>query len=177
MGEMIDTRLRSEVLNLFQYIQRLREEIAATTSDDGNGTAFDDMAVQLGAIVEATESATHSILKAAETISTVAASFREGPDPEDAAGLCDELDRSVTEIMEACTFQDITGQRISRIVGSLKFVEERIGIMVDIAGREAIQTAGQDLDESGGRCDKPELKGPQLPGEAITQEEIDALFD
>ena len=74
--------------------------------------------------------------------------------------------------------EDITGQRVGKIVKSIQFVEERIDAMVALWGRDDIETI---LTEVGAEMEMPEgdealLNGPQLPGESISQDEIDALF-
>ena len=180
MGEMVDTKLRSEVVNLFQYIQRLREEVAAMAKPGENGSAFDSMSAQLDAIVSATEKATHAILEATETIDEAAISLRGEKDPEKVGALCDDLAQQSMAIMEACSFQDITGQRITKIVRSMKFVEERVDKMVELWGRSEIESLSETLNvtsEADERDKRLNLSGPQMPDEAISQDDIDALFD
>ncbi len=180
MGEMVDTKLRLEVVNLFQYIQRLREEVAAVAKPGENGNAFDSMSAQLDAIVTATEEATHVILQATETIDEAASSLRREKDPEKVGALCDALTQQSMAIMEACSFQDITGQRITRIVRSMKFVEERVHQMVEIWGRSEIESLASSLDltnEQDERDKRLHISGPPLPDKAISQDDIDALFD
>ena len=83
-------------------------------------------------------------------------------------------------IMEACSFQDITGQRITKIVRSMKFVEERVDKMVQLWGRAEIENLASSLDlssEEDERDKRLNLSGPQMPDEAISQDDIDALFD
>ena len=83
-------------------------------------------------------------------------------------------------IMEACSFQDITGQRITKIVRSMKFVEERVDKMVKLWGRAEIENLASSLDlssEEDERDKRLNLSGPQMPDEAISQDDIDALFD
>ena len=68
MSSEIDPKLRSEIINLFQYVQRLRKEIASITKRDDEQTTFQSMSDQLGAIVNATENATDTILQAMESV-------------------------------------------------------------------------------------------------------------
>ncbi len=82
-----------------------------------------------------------------------------------------------TQVMEACSFQDLTGQRVSRIIRSMKFVEQRVEARVEIFGRTAIEKLASRLPvEEVDIKDGMVLHGPDLPGEAISQEEIDNLF-
>jgi len=178
MGQMTDKKLQLEVLNLFQYIERLRSEVATMSKAKENGTAFDDMSVQLDAIVQATEEATNSILEAAESISGDAMALQDGFDPTQAGVIAGRISQNAMTIMEACSFQDLTGQRVSRIVSSVKFVEERVDQMVELWGRDEIETLSAQLNPCEDEDpDRKLLSGPQLPDQAISQDEIDALFD
>lgn len=172
-----DAKLRSEILNLFQYIQRLREEIAGISSQQDDKSAFESMAVQLDEIVASTERATNSILEAIEVVEGKIDDLRGEEEPKKRAALCDNISASATKIMEACTFQDITGQRVSKIVGSLKFVEERVNAMAELWGRDEIEALGKQMVSEAEPDGDIVMAGPQLPGDAISQEDIDALFD
>ena len=48
--------------------------------------------------------------------------------------MCDELDRRATDIYTACSFQDLTAQRTTRIVNTLRYLEGRIEAMIEIWG-------------------------------------------
>ena len=178
MANMNDTKLRQEVLNLFQYIERLREEVATMSKAEDNATAFQDMSVQLDAIVEATEEATNSILAASESISGDAMALQGETDQAKITEISDRIAQNTMTIMEACSFQDLTGQRVTKIVSSVRFVEDRVNQMIELWGRDEIEALSAQIkpceDED---PDKKLLNGPQLPGQAISQEDIDALFD
>ena len=77
---------------------------------------------------------------------------------------------------EACNFQDITGQRITKVVNTLKFVEERIDAMIEIWGEDDIAEVDPSVtpDSEG---DSALLNGPALGDEGIDQNDIDKLFD
>jgi len=83
------------------------------------------------------------------------------------------------QAMESCTFQDITGQRVTKIVRSMQFVEERVSSMIDLMGKDVVDEMGLQIREDQGEPEGEEalLNGPQLEGQAISQDEIDALFD
>lgn len=165
--------LESEIFNLFQYIERFREEIARINSGEDEG-AFESMSQQLDAIVEATEHATHGILENLEGIDAVVGALRaSGADGD----LCDRISRHAMSAMENCTFQDITGQRVTKVVRSMKFVEERVNTMVNLLGRDTIDRLSKELPKIDKTEDEKLLEGPQLAGKAISQQDIDALFD
>lgn len=171
--------LQSEIVTLFQYIQRFREEIARINAGGVDGDHFESMSDQLDAIVDATEVATNGILENLEGIEGLVDSLRQEVGNGKAGELCDKITDRAMQAMESCTFQDITGQRVTKIVRSMQFVEERVSSMVNLMGKDVVEElGGQILEEQG----EPEgedalLNGPQLEGQAISQDEIDALFD
>jgi chemotaxis protein CheZ len=42
-------------------------------------------------------------------------------------------------VVQACSFQDVPGQRVSTLVKSLAYVEDRVNALVDIRGKEILQ--------------------------------------
>ncbi len=88
-----------------------------------------------------------------------------------------KLSEQTTQIYEACNFQDITGQRITKVVRALKHIEERIDALVEAFGPEIKGTAS--VASAGGQplTEEDLLNGPQLPDKAHDQAAIDALFD
>lgn len=176
MSDVIDDKLRSEILNLFQYVQRLRQEIASISRREEDQTAFETMSEQLDAIIAATEKATNTILESVENMGAFAEEIRGLDDAAARARLCDRIAEESIEVMQACAFQDITGQRVSKIVTSLKFVEERVSIMAEIWGRDEIERLAEALPIDVKTGDEALMHGPQLPDEAISQDEIDKLF-
>ena len=165
-----DIKMYHELEALAGYIQKAKDEIAALRPEDINQEHIPLASDELDAIVAATEDATGSILDAAEQLEEVA----KGVDEEKAKA----IEEAVTNIYEACNFQDITGQRITKVVKALKHIEERIHDMVIALGdenqraeAEAARAQQDDRDE-----DSKLLNGPQLPENANSQAEIDALF-
>ncbi len=178
MTPKVDPRLRSEILNLVHYVQRLREEIAAVARRQEGQTTFESMSDQLDAIVSSTGTATHTILESVEGIVEAVEELREHPEAGAVDKLCDRIDEKAVQAMEACSFQDIAGQRVSKIVRSLRFIEERVEAMAELWGREEIEALSQELPVEAEEMSGAErLEGPQLPGAAISQDEIDKLFD
>jgi chemotaxis protein CheZ len=86
---------------------------------------------------------------------------------------------ATTEIYEACGFQDITGQRITKVVKALKDIEEKIDALVEAFGSEIAKykkSAPEEEPEPEAVTDEDLLNGPQLKEKAQTQEEIDVLL-
>lgn len=181
-SDLDEEKLRAEVLGLFQYIQRFREEIAHMIQPDAEDekTRFQTISEQLDAIIGATEDATNAILEGMEQIDGVTGKLREVKDPEEIGPLCDELEQISMQTMESCTFQDITGQRVTKIVRSMQFVESRVDAMLEIWGRDEVQALAKKSSELAGvrEGDEALLNGPALESEqSISQADIDALFD
>ncbi|MGH6620289.1 MAG: protein phosphatase CheZ [Alphaproteobacteria bacterium] len=172
MAAPYDKRLKFEILNLSQYIERFRAEIARLNkgAPDAN---FKNMSAHLDAIIAHTDSATHEILKNLEEISDLVGRLQEKTKDAEAAALCDKAMEKTTTAMEACTFQDITGQRVTKIIRSMQFVEERVVAMVELMGRDSVEREPIPAAKLG---KDPLLNGPQLPGNAISQDDIDKLF-
>ena len=94
------------------------------------------------------------------------------------ARLSQDIQERVVTIFEACNFQDLTGQRISKVMTTMKFIEHHINVMMEIwGGVDAIKAhAPAIVDERVG--DARLLNGPKGPGEEghASQGDIDALF-
>lgn len=173
----MDRRLQAEVLNLIQYIDRLRREIAGIAQLNDDETAFEGMADRLDAIVDSTAVATDTILAAVEIIDSAVDKLRKHPDADAIDALCDEITGQTVETMQACSFQDLTGQRVSKVIGSLRFVEERVNSMADICGRDQIATVTGEPKLKKQTDGGVALEGPQSKASAISQADIDKLFD
>ena len=80
-------------------------------------------------------------------------------------------------ILEACSFQDIAGQRLAKVTELLETLEERFHCLVHETGVEDNREAlGEEELESERRRKEQILHGPQLTGDGVSQEEIDALL-
>jgi len=169
-----DRGIYLQLQRLADFITRTREELAMLSPADVKEEFILKATDELDAIVEATASATHRIMDAADVIMEVAG----GLDKDPAA----KVMNAVTSIYEACTFQDITGQRVTKIVGMLKVIEERIDKMVTAMGevepgveRTASKPQPAQPPAAAGTSGS-ELEGPALPGKGTTQSEIDRIL-
>ncbi|MGQ9365316.1 protein phosphatase CheZ [Azospirillum sp. ST 5-10] len=164
-----DLRLYKELEGLARYIQNAKAELAALRPDDIRDQHIPTATDELDAVVGATEKATFAIFDACDAVGAVAAAVA----PDEAA----KLNNAVTAIYEACNFQDITGQRISKVVRTLKHIEAKVDALLVAFGEEARHAAAPEgAAPAGGDPDSSLLHGPQLPGNAIDQDEIDRLL-
>jgi chemotaxis protein CheZ len=161
-----ERRLFEELESLARLIEAAKRDIAAIRPDEIRQKHLPTATDELDAIVSATADATGAILDSAEKLTTIA--------NETDAKASEQIIEQVTRIFEACTFQDITGQRITKVVRTLKEVETKIGALVDRFG-VSLPAAAATKDTRKGEAAL--LNGPQLPKDAVSQSEVDALFD
>ena len=162
--QAIDTDTAQELAELLAYVRQTQEDIAAIQPAELTGEHIPHANDQLRSVVSATEEATGVFLDAAEELEHLA---------DELGGAEAERLRSVTtRIYEASNFQDITGQRIAKVVTTLVVIEERLSRLVHIAGKAAQAAKAAPVEA------EPEdlLNGPQLPDVAATQDDIDRLF-
>ncbi len=170
-----ETSLLAEVEELGQTIASAKAEIAALQVDDINASHIPSATDELDAIVAHTATATERILETCETLDGVAESLGRGGASAAAAEAAQKLQEATTQIYEACSFQDITGQRITKVVATLKTIEAKIDHMVATFGDPhpryapiaAAKVAPDEADL---------LNGPQLPALAMDQSDIDKLL-
>lgn len=168
------TNLRRDLQELSDAIAQTKIEIASLRKDTTSEDKIHTASLELGAVVSDTEEATNRIIENAEAIDTLADRVRHMFNDED--GVLDDISERVVTIFEACNFQDITGQRITKVVNTMNFIDDRIHKMMDIWGGSDLfagleSAAGAAVEEG------DVMHGPALPDERINQDDIDALFD
>lgn len=163
-----ETELLGEVEELGRTIAIAKEEIAALGSDRSSNRDVSAASEELDAVVAHTADATNAILEACELLDATAL----GSSGPNAAAVQDATMR----IYEACSFQDITGQRITKVVNTLKSVEAKVARIVDTFGMHRWEDAVPRPDQEPHRPDAHLLNGPQLPASAMAQADIDALL-
>jgi chemotaxis protein CheZ len=118
--------------NLSGQLKGIREQITGLIAMPAAATR--NSGLELEAVVQATEAAANRIMEAAEAISDW---LREGSaDPASVQAVSEK----VSAIFEACSFQDVTGQRIRRAIQHLQQVETMLTDIVpegDEAGAAA----------------------------------------
>jgi chemotaxis protein CheZ len=172
-------KLKGEIDLIQAAINDTKQEIATLHVTGFRGPEMRRVTDELGAIVGGTESATEHILNAAEEIDQCANTLSALVKTEQEQNLARDILERVVQIFESCNFQDLTGQRISKVVSTLKFIETHIMNMMDIwGGIEALKEfAPEVIAEREG--DAKLLNGPKLDDDAghASQDDIDALFN
>jgi chemotaxis protein CheZ len=172
-------KLKIELDLIHDAINRTKREIAVLHGKSFDGQEMAKVNGELGAVVGGTEHATQQILEAAEAIDQAASALSKVSSPEQQKLLSEEIQERVISIFEACNFQDLTGQRITKVMTTMRFIEQHINAMMDIwGGVDAIRAhAPVIVDTREG--DAKLLNGPKLEGDAghASQDDIDALFN
>lgn len=176
--------VRSGIAEIDEAIRGTKKELAAIKVGDSIG-GVDIAALELNTVVAQTEAATIDILSAGEAIETLAGSIQSETTLEAAKALATDIAEKVTIIYMACNFQDLSGQRVSRVVDTLNFIETRVHRMIEAWGglhelhdliEEEIRTKDEERATEGAAA---LLTGP-VPVNAddhVDQSAIDALFD
>ncbi len=162
-----DLKFYAELEELATYIRHAKQEIAAIRPKEISASHIPHATDELDAVVGATEEATNKIMDQCDVVSGIASQCS----PE----IGEQLVACTTRIFEACNFQDITGQRITKVVQTLKFIDGKISALMQALGEEiGKETHIQELSDED--AEKALLNGPQLPHKAIDQDEIDKLL-
>ena len=166
-----DASLLSEVEELGRTIASAKAEIAALQVDDINASHIPSATDELDAIVAHTASATDIILEVCETLDRVGEQLGKDTGVPRAAAAAAQLQDATTRIYEACSFQDITGQRITKVVATLKTIEAKVSSLIEAFGgrRELPPPPPPPVDLL-------PMHGPQMPAVAMDQSDIDKLL-
>lgn len=141
-------------------------DILGAISFHGDGNTAANTGVELDAIINITEKAANVILDAADRISTKLETphFAENDAAREAAA---SISEDINEILMACTFQDLTGQRIRNTIDNLKTVEDRINSTLSSIGIDLPSTQAKDHV----------IESVEQAKKTNDQDAIDALFD
>jgi chemotaxis protein CheZ len=122
------------------------------------------IAHELEAVSKGSEEATQKILAAAEDIDQVADNLTAALKDEIDRGLAQDIRDRVVQIFEACNFQDLTSQRVVKVMAALKEIE------AEIARALAAITPARGA---------PSVHGPRLESDSghASQRDIDLMFD
>lgn len=172
-------KLKIELDLIHDAISRTKGEIAVLHTKSFNGEEMAKVNGELGAVVGGTEQATQQILEAAEAIDNAASALAKVTSPEQQKLLAEDIQERVVSIFEACNFQDLTGQRINKVMTTMRFIENHITVMMDIwGGVDAIKAHAPPVVDDRSEEEKL-LNGPKLDGDDghASQNDIDALFN
>lgn len=163
----VENAVYRQLCELKDIIEQARAEISSAHPSEIKEKHIPSATDELDAVVSATAEATGIIMDCCEVIQQAVG--------ETAPEVATAVEAEVTKIFEACSFQDITGQRITKVVKTLKIIDEKISMLLSVLTRKmpGLSKAAVAQNE-----EAPEslLNGPQLPDKAITQADIDKLL-
>ena len=157
-----EATLLREIAGLGRIIEQTKSEIAEVSFDAIRGIHIPSATDELDAIVQHTAIATDNILESCELLDRLAGEL--------SCAQAETLNQAITRIYEACSFQDITGQRITKIVKALKAIEAKVAGLSAISGQQPTLA----IPASAGV--EALLNGPGLPHVAMGQDAIDKLL-
>ncbi|MEM6782036.1 MAG: protein phosphatase CheZ [Pseudomonadota bacterium] len=163
--------LKNEISVLAETIQKLKADISETSPTELQNEKIPDATVELDAVVESTAEATNAIMTSCEEIENIA----EKLDGDQGMTLTNEI----TKIYEACGFQDITGQRITKVVNTLKEIDHKISMLMgalDMQVGPIEHKKVESVQPSASHDPEELLNGPQMPDNAVNQDDIDKLL-
>jgi chemotaxis protein CheZ len=168
--ELSRGNLLQELTGLKGIIENLRSQLHAAQPDDISNTHIPSAAEELNAIISTTEEATETIMESCETILD---SIKDV-----SAELHQTVESNIVKIYEACTFQDLTGQRIKKVSTSLAQIDQKVSAIIGMLQRNLdIKTAsGNGVSKLSTPVVDPLLNGPALPQNAVSQDDIDRIL-
>ena len=168
--------------DLFGQLQQVRLELAELYRPaDGDAHAFDKINCRLSGILETTELSCQAILTALEGIMRQTEEIRrEAPGSSVIAAACDSIEGHGATAMESCAFHDLTSQRVTKIARAVARIEGQVTSITEIFGQDDIQGLADRTGAQApvnGAAAEPAMEGPQLSNAALSQDDIDTLFD
>jgi chemotaxis protein CheZ len=161
-----DISIFNEIEKISKQIKQAKDEVRDLNPQSIGENFIPGATSELGEITKATEASTNTILDAAEAIQSLANKVADSQVKQ-------EINNKVIEIFEACNFQDITGQRITKVTKILEDIDSTINSIINAfsSTKEPTNKKTTALSE------KNLLNGPQLATEAPSQSQIDDLFN
>lgn len=160
-----------ELRELLQYINAAKHELVGMQPKSLSNRNIPDANVELDAVIKASEEAAGTIMDVGDVLGTIADEL-EGD-------VADKLNNAASELFQASSFQDLTGQRINKVNTTLSHLEERLNSLAEAIGDDFIEEAEEEIEvdfDGVAVNDEDLLHGPQLEGDGNSQDEIDAIL-
>jgi chemotaxis regulatin CheY-phosphate phosphatase CheZ len=162
-----------QALGALQAMMRAPRPPITTARPDGaaaelRAAHLTRIADELDAVTAGTTAATQKILTAAEEIDQLADKLSAALKGKVEQDLARDISDLVIRIFEACNFQDLIGQRVGKVLATLKLIEDNIA-----GAPNATKTAPAPGEDAA-----PHLHGPRLDRDQghVAQSDIDAMF-
>lgn len=163
----LDQSIHKEFVYIADYIARTRTEISKLRPNDIKEQRIPTAGAELEAVVTDTERATEAIMAEAEALLD--------SKPDDLTAYKAQVDDAMMRVIEACSFQDLSGQRVSKVVESLRHVEKRVSRFAATMGVHDAEADEDEIAETE-RKKKLHLNGPAIGGPEVGQDAVDELI-
>lgn len=163
--------VRREMQDIAAKIIEAEEETRAMTQKSQKNGDIQNATLELDAVLKTTEDAANKILDAADHLQTAIS--------QTALKANAKVNDALTEIVTACNFQDLSGQRISKVISVLRYIEPKIKRLYALFNEGAPPAPQALVKAANGKASLDErdlLNGPQLGSNAPSQDDVDALF-
>ena len=154
MIDMTETNLGSKFVEILKVLNAVGHSEGGKS---GNNSGF-----ELDTVIDQTEQATNDIMDSAESMDKLLKSDIDFSDEELKNQWFQEMDENLEKIMLACSFQDLTGQRINKAVSNIRDAEQRLQGVLDEIGVNVTDVTSLSQD----------LIAPRI----ASQDDIDAMF-
>ncbi len=167
----------------------IRRELAALHAGTGNADLFRSILEQLDALGDEIAEATDRMMAASEEIQKSADAIGAKTQHRGIKAQLKKITAGTGDIFEACSFQDLTGQRIGKITRTVAAIQTGFHAVARLAGGKGAgnglaggsaqgSAKGKNSHHAIDRIDGGiTLEGPQTNGPAVSQTDIDSLFD
>lgn len=135
----------------------------SSISHDAGGSTATNTGWELESVIAETEKAANIILDAADRIAIRMEAEESWKDENIRSQYLAETKADVQQILMACTFQDLTGQRVRKTLDNLHNIESKLS--------STMQKLGFDVE-----ADKAQIEDESRKDKAQSQSDIDALF-
>lgn len=159
-------------------------EILSAINYKGEGNSAANTGVELEAVIEDTENAANHILDAADRIADYVDGEKDWDDAATREDIRNRIRTDIQEILMACTFQDLTGQRIRNTLNNLHSIEERLSNTFERLGIEVSpndSVVAEKVQKASSQSEVDDLfkasSADESSGDKSSQDDIDSLFD
>jgi chemotaxis protein CheZ len=139
--------------------------VLGSVSYQGDESTSHNVGLQLDSVVKATEEAANKILDAADKITELTQAPIDWSDAAARDVVFSMMGTHIGDIMSACAFQDLAGQRIAQTLGNIRKAEEDLSKTLESIG---VKVDTQSTTKS--------VNSNVKENTASSQDEIDALF-
>lgn len=172
----VPEQIDQSINDLSTKLEMAKVELAGIRHPNASEDQLAMAMFELDEIITATQSATQVILNAAEKILELTRGQESDVNADAARAIAAEMGDEVTRIFEACNFQDLTGQRITKVVDTFLKIEHHLNTIIKGFGSESFQYIPVDEEAHASR-DGTVLTGPSAQNQGTSQSDIDDLFD